>query len=65
MSSKQINFESEYKSLKGQYDALLDKNQNDLIKIKQKEKQLTVPPSYIPGGNRQIQKRKRKHRGKS
>jgi hypothetical protein len=44
MSSKQFNYESEYKSLKAQYDALLDKNQNDLIKIKQREKQLTVSP---------------------
>jgi hypothetical protein len=32
----------EYSSLKQQYDQLLDKNQNDLIKIKQKERNLNV-----------------------
>jgi hypothetical protein len=47
MSTKQINYESEYKSLKNQYDSLLEKNQNDLIKIKQKEKHLSVPPSLF------------------
>lgn len=41
MSAKQIS-DTDYKTLKAQYDALLDKNQNDLIKIKQKEKQLNV-----------------------
>jgi hypothetical protein len=55
MSSKPINYESEYKSLKGQYDALLDKNQNDVIRIKQREKQLTVFCTYIPGGTRKMQ----------
>lgn len=36
----------EFNSLKQQYEQLLDKNQNDLIKIRQREKNLNVthPP---------------------
>lgn len=62
MSANQINLEAEYKSLKTEYDSLLEKNQNDLIKIKQKEKQLNVSPLLILGGNTQIKRRKSKQR---
>lgn len=58
MSSNQTNFEAEYKSIKAQYDSLLEKNQNDLIKIKQKEKQLNVSAHLILGGNSQAQRGK-------
>lgn len=33
----------EHSSLKKQYDQLLEKNQNDTIKIRQKEQALNVP----------------------
>ena len=36
------NAETMYKNLKREYDELLEKNQNDLIKIKMREKQLNV-----------------------
>lgn len=40
--AKQTHSDADYINLKQQYDSLLEKNQSDLIKIKQKEKSLNV-----------------------
>ena len=36
------DYQVKYKNMKKEYDELLEKNQNDLIKIKMREKQLNV-----------------------
>lgn len=57
MRNTQEGLEKLYLNLKRDYDSLLEKNQNDLVKIRIKEKMLNVP-IYL------FRKRYNKSRGK-
>ncbi len=63
-AKERVNYEELYKNMKRDYDELLEKSQNDLIKIKIREKQLNVTVFWCRTESRAFKMKKinwRKH----
>ena len=61
MERKYEELKNSMNALQRQYDQLLEKNQNDLIRIKKKEKQLDVTPLNNLANYQRIKGRKIDH----
>ena len=52
------DYEEMYRGVKKEYDLLLEKNQNDLVRIKVKEKTLDVSVRLCRKGSKQLGRKK-------